>query len=540
MPFSADALAAAVARQTGAEVIVPPSPGTVGAQGIALLAREAPAEGRARRSTWRGSSPPASSARRPSSARPPAAAAAPGTSAGSTGSARWWTGERQAFTWGGACSLFDHGTRTQQAARTARRIRSAPAPTRWTSCRRGSAPRRGGRPRVAVADAFQLKSLFPYFAALLRGLGLDPVVVRPGGRDALARGIEAANVPFCAPMQQYHGVAAAMADVGAELAFLPMIQDLPPVRDEKHTWLCPIVQSAPDVVRRDLGDGAPRARPLAGDPDRRRLPRVGAVPGRHPAPWRARSARRRAPPTRPTPRRARSSSASSGGCGRSAARRWSAAATRGSSRWWSSGARTPSTTTCSTRTSPRCCASRARSPIPLDCYPVEDEAPLVPGAFWSYTQRILRAAHQVRRTPGVYSLFTSNYACGPDSFTLPHYARIMQGKPFAIIETDGHSADAGTKTRVEAFLHCVREDLRSGASAARPAPLRSCSSSARRLADVAASGGRVLVPPMGPEAEGLAAALRGVRPPGRGAARRPPRRPSRSGAGTPAARSACR
>src|SRR6516165_2540186 len=43
MPFSADALAAAVARQTGSEVIVPPNPGTVGALGIALLAaRELP------------------------------------------------------------------------------------------------------------------------------------------------------------------------------------------------------------------------------------------------------------------------------------------------------------------------------------------------------------------------------------------------------------------------------------------------------------------------------------------------------------------
>ena len=38
MPFSADALASAVARQTGGEVIVPPNPGTVGALGIALLA----------------------------------------------------------------------------------------------------------------------------------------------------------------------------------------------------------------------------------------------------------------------------------------------------------------------------------------------------------------------------------------------------------------------------------------------------------------------------------------------------------------------
>jgi hypothetical protein len=40
MPFSAPALAAAVARHTGGEVIVPPNPGTVGALGIALLTLE--------------------------------------------------------------------------------------------------------------------------------------------------------------------------------------------------------------------------------------------------------------------------------------------------------------------------------------------------------------------------------------------------------------------------------------------------------------------------------------------------------------------
>ncbi len=38
MPFASDALAAAVARQTGSEIIIPPNPGTVGALGIALLA----------------------------------------------------------------------------------------------------------------------------------------------------------------------------------------------------------------------------------------------------------------------------------------------------------------------------------------------------------------------------------------------------------------------------------------------------------------------------------------------------------------------
>ena len=48
----------------------------------------------------------------------------------------------------------------------------------------------------------------------------------------------------------------------------------------------------------------------------------------------------------------------------------------------------------------------------------------------------------------------------------------MEGKPFAVIETDGHSGDAGTKTRVEAFLHCVREDRQGARREARPTDFR--------------------------------------------------------------------
>ena len=50
-----------------------------------------------------------------------------------------------------------------------------------------------------------------------------------------------------------------------------------------------------------------------------------------------------------------------------------------------------------------------------------------PGVFWSYTHQLLRAAHRIRRTPGVYAIFTSNYGCGPDSFTQHHLARLLAG-----------------------------------------------------------------------------------------------------------------
>jgi predicted CoA-substrate-specific enzyme activase len=506
MPFSADALAAAVARQTGAEVIVPPSPGTVGAFGIALLAREVLADGGA----------PLDPARFLAARVEKKEVFVCKSTQGCGGSGNLCRidrlrtvvdGQRQAFTWGGACSLYDKGTRSRKLPD------GAPDPFRARAeaveeIVARAAERRPGARRVAVAEAFQLKTLFPYFATYLRELGLDLEVVRPGERDALKRGIEAANVPFCAPMQQYHGIVQAMADTGADFVFLPMLRDLPPVKDEKHTWLCPIVQASPDVVRLDLGAAlagrvlSPVIRTGEGFLENERF--LGAV---------------------------RALAAEVGVTSAAEIARAHAAAREEQLRFDRRLQAIGEETVARCRRDgllpvvvlgraytihddvlnsnvPSLLREQGAIAIPVDCYPVEEEAPLVPGAFWSYTQRILRAAHQIRRTPGVYSIFTSNYACGPDSFTLHHYQRLMEGKPFAIIETDGHAGDAGTKTRVEAFLHCVREDQRSKASeAAPPAPILALG--AQTLPEIAALGSRVLVPPMGPESAALEAALRG-------------------------------
>jgi activator of 2-hydroxyglutaryl-CoA dehydratase/predicted nucleotide-binding protein (sugar kinase/HSP70/actin superfamily) len=505
MPFAADALAAAVARQTGAEVIVPPNPGTVGAWGIALLAREALASGA-----------PLELARFLDARveRKDTFVCRSSSGCGGSGNAcrveRIRTrvqGERRAFSWGGSCSLHDGGTRARKLPD------GAPDPFRERAelveavLRPLTAPT--GAPRVALAEAFQLKGLFPFFARFFRALDFDLVVAQGGGREALRRGAEGANIPFCAPMQQYHGLVAALAQAPAERVFLPMLRDLPPVKDEESHWLCPIVAGSADVLRLDL-------RQLLGG--RRVLsPAIKLGPGFLDAPafldtcrgiaedlgvrdeetWRAAHAAAREEQAR--------FDAALIGIGRSALDRCRAEGLL------------PVVVLGRTYTIhdpvlsaniPALLREQGAVAIPTDCYPTDPSTPMVPGAFWGYTQRILRAAHEVRRTPGVYSLFASNYGCGPDSFTLHAYARLMEGKPFAVIETDGHAGDAGTKTRVEAFLHCVREDLRSGGSAAASAaPLLALAS--QSLPEIARRGSRVLVPPMGAEAQALAAALRG-------------------------------
>ena len=148
--------------------------------------------------------------------------------------------------------------------------------------------------------------------------------------------------------------------------------------------------------------------------------------------------------------------------------------------------------------------------VPVDCYPVDAGVPSFTSVYWGYAQRNLRAAHQIRRAPGVYSLFCSNYSCGPDSFSLHFYGYAMEGKPYAVIETDGHSGDAGTKTRVEAFLHCVSEDLSRGGDKHPVPSLRDVELRRRTAQDIRRGGDRLLIPRLGPSTEVLAACLRGL------------------------------
>jgi predicted nucleotide-binding protein (sugar kinase/HSP70/actin superfamily) len=149
--------------------------------------------------------------------------------------------------------------------------------------------------------------------------------------------------------------------------------------------------------------------------------------------------------------------------------------------------------------------------IPVDCYPIDDDTPVFPKGYWGYGQKNIRAAHQIRRREGIYSIYTSNYSCGPDSFNVHFYSYIMEGKPFSIIETDGHSGDAGTKTRIEAFLYCVHEDLtQKEADKTNPKNFLALQKRTDTLDDIFNNNATVLVPRMGPGAQTLSAALRGL------------------------------
>lgn len=505
MPFSSDALAAAVARQTGATVVVPPNPGTIGALGIALLARD---EGLPERAP-RPLEPAAMLAARLRArdtfvCRSTQGCGAPGNRCRIDRLVTEIGGVEQRFLWGGGCSKYDRGA--------ARRKLPDGMPDPFRDRERlvddvlaGLRPA-PGRPVVAFSDEFVLKGHTPLFATFFAELGLRVDVARRAGGAVLRRGIEGGRLPYCAPMQLFHGVVFELVDRRPDLLFLPLVRSIPRVDDADAGELCPLVLGSPDVVGGVLPPGGPRVVRSVIDFDQagyrgarfREAMRGVAADVGVPAGW-ERALERAVAVQEAFEQRCLS-------LGREALARCAAegvvpVVVHGR----------PYTVYNDVLNSnvPSLLRTLGAVAIPLDCFPVDSTAPALPRQYWGYTQRNLRAAHTVRRTPGVYSVFCSNYACGPDSFGLHFFAYAMQGKPSAVIETDGHSGDAGTKTRLEAFLYCVDGDRRLGASQ------RGAAADFARLdgpgidwAETRRRGARVLLPRMSENAVVAAAALR--------------------------------
>ena len=508
MPFMSDALAAAVARRTGRDVVVPPNPGTIGALGIALLARD----------ELRESLDGTLDLGRFLEARVDAKEQfVCGSTKGCGGAGNACRidrlrvtveGKQKKFVWGGSCSLYDRGSRKRKLPD----LSPNPFKERETLIDSVIAeiPKKVGRPRIALTDEFSLKGLFPFFATFLSELGLDLEILRGGARADLKNGIQLANVPFCAPVQLYHGVAAKMLATDPDWLFVPLIKELPRADGEQNSQTCPLVQGIPSIIDQALLREHRTTKLL--DPliemcadnfesaTFRRLcrdlaDRLGA-----------RKAFERAFQLAVEKQQAFATDCR--GIGERAiafAREHDLPAVVVLGR-----AYTIYNDVLNSNV-PNLLRDLGALAVPVDCYSTEGAAPSFETMYWHYGQMNLRAAHAIRRADGVYSIYCSNYACGPDSFNLHFYAYAMENKPFALIETDGHSGDAGTRTRIEAFLYCVEGDRRVPAEDRAALPrrdFRRVEEGSLDFGQVLKRGDLMLIPPMGQSASAVGAVFR--------------------------------
>ncbi|HUT62864.1 MAG TPA: acyl-CoA dehydratase activase, partial [Anaerolineae bacterium] len=71
--------------------------------------------------------------------------------------------------------------------------------------------------------------------------------------------------------------------------------------------------------------------------------------------------------------------------------------------------------------------------------------------YWGYGKKILQTAVKLSGDSQFDIIYITNFKCGPDSF-IKQYVRDAIGRPLLVLEFDGHSNDAGMMTRCEAYL----------------------------------------------------------------------------------------
>ena len=91
--------------------------------------------------------------------------------------------------------------------------------------------------------------------------------------------------------------------------------------------------------------------------------------------------------------------------------------------------------------------------LPIDALDLDaiDIRDINPNMFWDLGRKIIAAAKFVATRPNLHIIYITNFKCGPDSF-VKHYIADASGKPFLSLQFDGHSNDAGMMTRCEAYL----------------------------------------------------------------------------------------
>ncbi|MFZ4620002.1 MAG: acyl-CoA dehydratase activase [Bacteroidota bacterium] len=100
-------------------------------------------------------------------------------------------------------------------------------------------------------------------------------------------------------------------------------------------------------------------------------------------------------------------------------------------------------------------ASRGVFVVPFDLFDYRKEK-VDEDQYWEGSKKILKAAKIIIRHPKLFATYISNYSCAPDSMTIPQFRKIIGSKPTLTLELDGHTADAGINTRIDAALDIIQ------------------------------------------------------------------------------------
>ncbi|MBF0152552.1 MAG: activase [Magnetococcales bacterium] len=328
------------------------------------------------------------------------------------------------------------------------------------------------RGRVGLNRSFMLHQFQPLYSQFFAALGWQPILPE----TCSTSGIERRNAALCHPAELAHGYFHTLLalDDPPEYLFLPHFRAVPAQTGHTFSQVCPIVQAEPFYLQAAF---RPELEALQRRGVRLLSPLLDLTNGLEEAapPLIAMAGEMGIPPPLATAALQKALHQQ---------RTWEENLRREGERLLAELAREPDQigvilfsrpygglTAEANLGIPGKLASRGIRTLSFDMLPATTDAARE-NMYWGLGQRLLKTARFTARHPQLFGVFVTYFGCGPDSFLLGYFRDIMEQerKPTLFLELDGHTADAGLETRIEAFLDVVDGHRKSSAKALIPGP----------------------------------------------------------------------
>lgn len=438
------AVPAAMAALTGKEVIVPPDPGLTGAFGVALEVEKKIEQGLLEpgRYDLKGL------ATREVTYRKPFICAGGKEKCDRKCEISRIILDGKTYPFGGICNRYDNLIRNTEVDVSAKNLVATRQNLIFALEQGGE---KTGRPAVRMNRSFLLNTYYPFYHRFFSELGFDLILPDTIRSSGIAR----RGAQFCYPAELAHGYLADMLTRKADFTFLPHLKGIPSGNSE-NACTCVFVQGEPFYLKSTF-------REL--DTPTTLSPTIDFTDSYY------------------DQQKVFSDMAVSLGLSKKLGKRAFAKATDEQKeclwrlktvgrRFLEDLAKNPDETAIvlfgrpynsftqdANKGIPMKFATRGVRIIPFDMLPFEDEKLAEESnMFWAMGHALLRCAHFVARHPQLFATYITNFSCGPDSFIITYFRDTMNTKPSLTLELDGHTADAGIETRIEAFLDIINAD----------------------------------------------------------------------------------
>ena len=457
------AIGYAFAQVTGREIIIPPFPELMGAFGIALIAKS-------KFEKREISSTPTSTSLK-SLIEPSLQHLGHFTCKACENFCRIenYAVRNRKFPFGGKCTKYEHfwkGSKTTSEKNDYVAFRNDLMLPNKVSIQKNK--RLNEKNKIGIPRALLTHSLFPLFSTFFKEIGYEVIL------SDIEPDVELLpNAPFCYPVQILHGAVANLIKQNISLIFLPHIYRLKKGEGWFDSTFCPISQSTPYLISpifENIEFLKPELDFSEGYEESQELIKMATeklyIPNKLSVAAYSKAVRHQNNVESQFIRK-----------GREILRKLTKSNETGIIVVGRSYNVFPKETS---QSIPKKLTSMGVTVIPFDFLEKKSET-TYPWFFANYVQE---AVELVKKHDNLFLLYINSYSCTVDAF-VQNYARTeMKSKPYLFMELDAHMADAGTQTRLEAFLEIIKNYRQS---------LQKTSTSEFHLAKVEKENGKAVI-----------------------------------------------